>query len=95
VDPLLVLDKTIKKCDIYFDSPDLFFERRWQGIGGYSLDAYRMFSSLCGDSEDLYLVQMQLLLFDTTDKKMHTFGEFNGVDFVFHPIKQLTPYHLI
>lgn len=23
VDPLLVLDKTVKKCDIYFDSPDL------------------------------------------------------------------------
>ena len=23
MDPLLVLDKTIKKCDIYFDSPDL------------------------------------------------------------------------
>jgi hypothetical protein len=95
VDPLLVVDKTVKKCDIYFDSPDLSSNADWQGVAGYSLDVYRMFSSLCGDSEDLYLVQMQVLLFDTTDKKLHTFGEYDGVDYVFHPIKQLTPYHFI
>ncbi len=95
VDSLLVLDKTVKKCDIFFDSPDLSSNADWQGITGYSIDVYRMLASLCGDSENSYLTQMQLLLFDTTDKKVHTFGEYNGANYIFHPIKLLTPYHFI
>jgi len=94
VDPLIVTDKTAKRVDIYFDSPDLSSNADWQGIKGYSVDVYRMFASPCWDFEDMYLTQMQLIVIDTTDNSLHTYGEHNG-DFIFHALKHLTPYHFI
>lgn len=94
VDPLIVTDPTVMQCDIYFDSPDLSMNADWQGIDGYSLDLYRTLASEGWDSEDLYLTQMNIVLIDTTDNSLHTFGEHNG-DFIFHPIKYKTPYHFI
>jgi len=92
-DPLIVTDTTVTKCDIYFDSPDLSSNKDWQGIKGYSVDVYRTLASGCWGLGE-YMTQMQVIVTDTTDNSVHTYGEHNG-DFIFHPIKHLTPYHLI
>jgi hypothetical protein len=97
VSPLLVTDPNCNKCDIYFDSPDLSSNADWQGISGYSLDVYRLLASLCGDFEELYRTQLQLVLIDSTDNSEHTFGEYDETNntFISHPIKLATPYHFV
>lgn len=94
---LLVTDPNCNKCDIYFDSPDLSSNPDWQGISGFSVDVYRLIGSLCWDFEDLYRTQLQVVLIDTTDNSMHTFGEYDETNntFISHPIKLATPYHFV
>ena len=93
--PLIVTDPSVKQCDLYFESPDLSSDSHWQNIKGYSIDVYRLFSSLCGEAPNSFFVQLQLYVIDTSDNSVHLFAEWSGGDFVFHDIQLVTPYHFI
>jgi hypothetical protein len=97
--PLIVTTPGVTQCHIYLESPDLLSDQNWQGVTGYSIDIYRMFTSLCGEPAPLqamFQAQLQLWVIDPKDGKPHLYAEWDTKQQqnIFHQIKALTPYHL-
>lgn len=91
----LVSDKTVTSSDIYFESPDLSNDLKWQNIVGYSVDVRREFVSPCFDPPNSFFVQLQLKVINMSDKSEHLIAETDKTGkFKFHELKPNTPYPL-
>jgi hypothetical protein len=100
--PLIVLDKDIELCDIFFESPDLSqpqYQGQWQKIKGFRADMHRFFSSPCFDNPPpekkqplLYSAQLQMVVLDTSDQQQKIFAEWDGTDYIDHRVDHNTPY---
>jgi hypothetical protein len=94
--PLHLPGTKVTSLDFYLESPDLISNQDWKSIQGYNLDLQRNFLSLCGDPPSYY-VQMQIKVWDQSQKKMKIFCEWDDkVDKpMFHSVNALQPYHFI
>jgi len=94
--PILIGNASVTSYDIYLQSPDLSSNSQWQNIAGYSIDLKRTLGSPCGSPPNVYFVQLQMKVIDTTDgNKEKLFAEYNGTSFVFHEIKIGNSYHFV